>query len=71
MVIDIHLHPWCKEAHYGDKKKIADMMSGYNPRKLKGAMRMLNAIMEQFTLDDYIAIMDKFNIQFNIPKLND
>ncbi len=62
MVIDVHVHPFCKEAHYGDKKKIADVMSGYNPRKLKGVMRMLNAIMEQFTLEDYIAIMDKFNV---------
>ncbi len=62
MVIDVHVHPFCKEAHYGDKKKIADAMSGYNPHKLKGVMRMLNAIMEQFILEDYIAIMDKFNI---------
>jgi len=62
VVIDVHVHPFCKEAHYGDKKKIADVMCGYNPRKLKGVMRMLNAIMEQFVLEDYIAIMDKFNI---------
>ena len=63
MVIDVHVHPFCKEAHYGDKKKIADAMSGSNPRKLKNVLRMLNAIMEQFTLEDYIAIMDKFNIE--------
>lgn len=62
MVIDVHLHPWCKEAHYGDKKKIADAMAGPNPRKLKGAMRMLNAIMEQFTLEGYVTLMDKFNV---------
>jgi hypothetical protein len=62
MVIDVHLHPWCKEAHYGDKKKIAEAMAGPNSRKLKGAMRMLNAIMEQFTLEGYIALMDKFHI---------
>ena len=37
-------------------------MSGFNPRKLKGAMRMLNAIMEQFTLEGYVALMDKFRI---------
>ncbi|MFX1432026.1 MAG: amidohydrolase family protein [Promethearchaeota archaeon] len=63
MVIDVHLHPWCKEAHYGDKKKIAEAMAGPNPRKLKGAIRMLNVITEQFTLKDYVAIMDKFNIK--------
>jgi len=62
MVIDIHVHPFCKEAHYSDKKKIAEVMSGYNARKLKSVMHMLNAIMEQFTLEDYIALMDKFNI---------
>jgi len=62
MVIDIHVHPFCKEAHYGDKKRIADVMSGYDPITLKRKNRMVNAIMEQYTLDDYIAIMDKFNI---------
>jgi predicted TIM-barrel fold metal-dependent hydrolase len=62
MVIDVHLHPWCKEAHYGDKIKIAEAMAGPNSRKLKGAMRMLNAIMEQFTLEGYVALMDKFHI---------
>ncbi|MFX1241206.1 MAG: amidohydrolase family protein [Promethearchaeota archaeon] len=62
MVIDVHLHPWCKEAHYGDKKKIAEAMAGHNSRKLKGAMQMLNAIMDQFTLEGYIALMDKFDI---------
>ncbi|MFX1499755.1 MAG: amidohydrolase family protein [Promethearchaeota archaeon] len=62
MVIDVHLYPWCEEAYHGEKKKIADMMSAYNSRNLKGAMRMLNAIMDQFTLEDYIAIMDKFAI---------
>ncbi len=66
MVIDVHLHPWCKEAHYGDKKKIADALAGPNSRKLKGTMRMLNAIMEQFTLEDYIAIMDKFNVRKSV-----
>jgi len=62
MVIDVHVHPFCKEAHYGDKKKIADVMSGYNPTKLKRVNRLLDAIMEQYTLEDYISIMDKFNI---------
>jgi len=62
MVIDMHVHPFCKEAHYGDKKKIADAMSGNDPIKLKSVNRMLKAIMEQYTLEDYIALMDKFNI---------
>lgn len=62
MLIDIHVHPFCKEAHYGDRNKIANAMSGGNPTKLKRVNRMLNAIMEQFTLDDYIQILDKFNI---------
>jgi len=62
MVIDMHVHPFCKEAHYGDKKKIADAMSGNDPIKLKSVNRMLKAIMEQYTLEDYITLMDKFNI---------
>ncbi|NVM20043.1 MAG: amidohydrolase [Candidatus Lokiarchaeota archaeon] len=62
MVIDVHVHPFCKEAHYGDRKRIANVMSGYDPIKLKRVSRMVNAIMEQYTLDDYISIMDKFNI---------
>jgi hypothetical protein len=38
MAIDVHLHQWCKEANYGDKKKIAEAMAGSNSRKLKGVM---------------------------------
>ncbi|MEE9377096.1 MAG: hypothetical protein V3V33_03575 [Candidatus Lokiarchaeia archaeon] len=46
MVIDIHVHPFCKEAHYGDKKKIAAVMSEYDPITLKRKNRMINAIIE-------------------------
>ncbi|MFW9950693.1 MAG: amidohydrolase family protein, partial [Candidatus Thorarchaeota archaeon] len=51
-----------REAHYGDKKLIINTMAGANPQKLLAAKRYVKAIMEKFTIDDYIKIMDKFNV---------
>jgi predicted TIM-barrel fold metal-dependent hydrolase len=58
----MHIHPFCREAHYGDKKLIAEAMAGGSSRKLIAVKRYINAIMDQFTIDDYIKIMDKFKI---------
>ena len=62
MIIDLHMHPFCKEAHYGDKDSIINTMAGKNPKKLIAAKRYIKAIMEKFTIEDYINIMDKFKV---------
>lgn len=58
----MHMHPFCREAHYGNKKLIINAMAGENSRKLLATKRYVNAIMEKYTIEDYIKIMNKFKI---------
>jgi predicted TIM-barrel fold metal-dependent hydrolase len=58
----MHIHPFCQEAHYGDRKLIINAMAGGNSQKLLAVNRYIKAIMEKYTIEDYIKIMDKFKV---------
>jgi predicted TIM-barrel fold metal-dependent hydrolase len=58
----MHIHPFCREANYGDKDLIIKAMAGGDPQKLIAVKRYIKAIMEKFTIDDYVKIMVKFKV---------
>ncbi len=66
MIIDFHVHPFCKEATWGDLEKIASAMWGGDPQKLKRMRPFLETLANRVSLDDYIELMDKFNIDKTI-----
>ena len=58
----MHVHPFCKEATWGDVEKIADVMWGAGTLKRKRMRRLLDQLVYKTSIDDYISLMDKFNI---------
>jgi hypothetical protein len=63
MIIDVHVHPFCKEVSWDDLNKIADAMWGADPFKRKYMYKMLKNVSENISIDDYIALMDEFTIE--------
>lgn len=66
MIIDVHVHPFCKEATWGDLDKIADAMWSLDPVKHKYMSMMLKNLVKSVSIDDYIALMDKFGIDKSV-----
>jgi len=62
MIIDMHVHPFCKEATWGDLDKIAKAMWGLEPKKLKRMRPFLDTVANEISIDDYIKLMDNFGI---------
>jgi predicted TIM-barrel fold metal-dependent hydrolase len=62
MIIDMHVHPFCKEATWDDLNKIADAMWGLDPQKRKYMHKMLKNTTESVSIKDYIGLMDKMGI---------
>ncbi len=62
MIIDMHVHPFCKEASWGDLNKIVDAMWGLDSIKRKFMRPMLEHLATKTSIDDYITLMDKFTI---------
>ncbi|MHA1803903.1 MAG: amidohydrolase family protein [Promethearchaeota archaeon] len=62
MIIDVHVHPFCKEATWGDLDKIASAMWGLDPIKLKRMKVMLKGVASNISIDSYIELMNKFHI---------
>jgi predicted TIM-barrel fold metal-dependent hydrolase len=62
MIIDMHVHPFCKEATWGDLKKIAEAMWSLDPHKKKFMHKMLKNLTANISIKHYIELMDKFNI---------
>ena len=58
----MHVHPFCKEVVWDDIDKIADAMYGLDPYKRKYMYKMLKSLTKSVSIDDYIASMDKYNI---------
>lgn len=63
MIIDMHVHPFCREVLWDDLNKIADAMWGANPSKRKYMYKMLKNVSENVSIDDYITLMDEFEIE--------
>ena len=58
----MHVHPFCKEATWGDLEKIADVMWGSGTVKRKRMRPFLDQVAYRTSIDDYISVMDKFSI---------
>ncbi len=58
----MHVHPFCKEATWGDLKQIAKAMWGLDPKKQKFMYRMLEKMAGEISISDYIRLMDKLEI---------
>ncbi len=58
----MHIHPFCKEATWGDLEKIADVMWGSGTIKRKRMRPFLDQIAKKTSIGDYISLMDKFEI---------
>jgi predicted TIM-barrel fold metal-dependent hydrolase len=63
MIIDMHVHPFCKEASWDDLNKISDAMWGSDPFKRKYMYKMLKNVSENVSIHDYVALMDEFDIE--------
>lgn len=62
MIIDVHMHPFCKEATWGDLDQIADAMWGLEPKKHRIMRKLLDNVATSTSIDNYIALMDSFSI---------
>jgi hypothetical protein len=62
MIIDMHVHPFCKEATWDDLSKVADAMWSLDTHKKKFMYKMLKNLTANVSIDQYIELMDKFNI---------
>ena len=62
MIIDIHMHPFCKEATWDDIKKIANAMGGSDPSKNRYYRATMKHFSTKISIDDYITMMDKAGI---------
>jgi predicted TIM-barrel fold metal-dependent hydrolase len=62
MIIDMHVHPFCKEATWDDLDKIADVMWSLDTKKRRLMRPFLDTLSKNFSIDDYINLMDQFNI---------
>lgn len=63
MKIDMHFHPLCKEATWDDLDKVADAMWGSNQQKRKALSAMLKNLASKYSIDNYVELMDKFDIE--------
>ena len=61
-IIDVHIHPFCKEVKWDNLNKIAKAMWGLDPFKQKYMLKMLKNLVENISITNYISIMDKYNI---------
>ncbi|MFX1346957.1 MAG: amidohydrolase family protein [Promethearchaeota archaeon] len=66
MIVDMHIHPFCKEVSWDDLNKIADAMWASDPFQRKYMYKMLKNVSENVSIDDYISLMDKFGINKSV-----
>ncbi|MFX1324194.1 MAG: amidohydrolase family protein [Promethearchaeota archaeon] len=66
MIIDVHVHPFCKEVSWDDLNKIADAMWSGDPFRRKYMYKMLKNVSENNSIVDYINLMDRFDIDKSI-----
>jgi len=66
MIIDMHVHPFCKEATWDDLNKVANAMWGLDPQKRKYMLKMLENLTKNVSIADYVALMDKFGIDKSV-----
>jgi len=59
----MHIHPFCKEASWGDDiEKIPEKLLGTNTRGRRAMEKFYRVLATKISIDDYVALMDKFGI---------
>jgi len=59
----MHVHPFCKEANWGDDlEKTADSLLGSNKKGRRAMLKFYKVMSTKISLDNYIALMDKYSI---------
>ncbi len=62
MIIDMHFHPFCKEATWPDLSKVATAMWGTDSEKINQFLPLLEGFAYNTSITDYIAMMDEYDI---------
>jgi predicted TIM-barrel fold metal-dependent hydrolase len=66
MIIDMHVHPFCKEVSWDDLNKVADAMWASDPIRRKYMYKILENVSENVSIDDYILLMDELDIDKSV-----
>jgi len=62
MIIDMHVHPFCKEAKWPEINKIAEAMGGSDLSKQRFYRASMKVFANKTSIDDYIQGMDRAGI---------
>ena len=63
MIIDMHVHPFCKEAYWGeDLNFVADALLGTNKKGRRAMFKFYEVLLSKVSIDDYITQMDQQGI---------
>ncbi|TFG12511.1 MAG: hypothetical protein EU531_10525, partial [Promethearchaeota archaeon] len=64
MIIDMHFHPFCKEANWGeDLEFVARSLLGENKRGRRAMEKFFDILRTKVSIKDYISQMDKWDIE--------
>ena len=67
MIIDLHVHPFCKEASWGDDTDaIAERLLGKNKRGRRAMEKFYQVLANKISIKDYITSMDKYEIDKSV-----
>lgn len=63
MIIDMHIHPFCKEVHLGDDiEKIVQSLLGSNKQGRRRMQKLYETMFNKISIDDYVSLMNKYGI---------
>jgi len=63
MIIDMHVHPFCKEADWGDDLDfVANVLLGTNKKGRRAMFKFYEVLQTKISIDDYITQMEKYGI---------
>ena len=63
MIIDMHVHPFCKEADWGkDLEFLANVLLGTNKKGRRAMFKFYEVLQTKISIDDYITQMEKYGI---------
>ena len=63
MIIDMHVHPFCKEVNLGeDIEKIVQSLLGSNKQGRRRMQKLYEAMFNKISIDDYVSLMNKYGI---------
>ena len=64
MIIDMHVHPFCKEAHWADDlEALTNKLLGTNKKGRRGMYKFFEIFQSKISIHDYISTMDKYEIK--------